>query len=310
MKFGSPMEIPILAYQTPDQGFATARVTYPFAWRSDGFHGALDIGNGREGDALLAVQDGTVIAVGNLKLPWSDPTTRFPSGNYGGLMTVVEHYPKVVSIYAHQRLVTVKAGDKVRKGQKIGEIGSTGSASVGGAHVHFGIQAPAELVPPGLGTRPTPLGYGLDVDPWPLITGQLELLVEEGFINMKLREKYEEWTVAADAVFYTDGPGVGDPKKFAVQTLVRSVAESLDGVWRVLRYNGELLWITRRPGLTPKVQGGDAQYDSTVKAAIERRLVDGSNEIATLKARIEKKNQVFDTIASECPRLAQSGKDI
>jgi murein DD-endopeptidase MepM/ murein hydrolase activator NlpD len=174
MKFSRPTLLPILWYGEPDQGYSTMRVTFPFAQRDDGFHGALDIGNFRAGDTLIAPAAGKVIAAGYLGYPWSQPTTRFPSGNYGGLMVVIEHEPGVVSIFAHMRMRAVSVGQRVVTGQKIGEVGDTGSAQ-GAAHVHFGIQAPANRVPTGVATHATSLGYGLDIDPWPLITGQAEL---------------------------------------------------------------------------------------------------------------------------------------
>lgn len=183
MKFGSPVTRELRPYRgpgvprPPNAGDAFY-VTSPFGPRDDGFHGGLDIGNGRIGYPLVAVQAGRVLAVGLLKAPWSEATARWPSGNYGGLMVVVEHAEGVVSIYAHMRRVDVKLGDLVKGGQKLGEIGDTGSAQ-GQAHVHFGIQAPAHTVPATLRTRTTTFGYGLDVDPWPLISGQAELTLQE-----------------------------------------------------------------------------------------------------------------------------------
>lgn len=180
MKFRLPTALPILAFGEPDQGFSTHRVTSPFALREDGFHGGLDIGNHREGDTLVAVADGTVIACGFLKEPWSTSTTRFATGNYGGLMVVVDH-GGVISIYAHMRMRAVSTGDRVQAGDKIGEVGQTGSA-IGQAHVHFGMQAPAHRVPPVVKTHPTSLGIGLDIDPWPLITGRVELMEDADLV--------------------------------------------------------------------------------------------------------------------------------
>jgi murein DD-endopeptidase MepM/ murein hydrolase activator NlpD len=175
VKFQRPTLLPILPFGAPDQGYATMRVTSPFARRADGFHGAIDIGNARLGDVLISPAAGKVIAVGNLGWPWSQPTTRFASGNYGGLMAVIEHAPGVVSIFAHMRMTAVRSGQIVMAGQKVGEIGESGSAT-GQGHVHFGMQAPAHRVPAGVSTHRTPYGLGLDIDPWPLITGQAELL--------------------------------------------------------------------------------------------------------------------------------------
>ena len=178
MKFRFPTVQPILWWTEPDQGFYTMRVTSPFAMRSDGFHGALDIGNHRLYDDVVACGPGKVIAEGFLKEPWSSATTRFATGNYGGLMAVIEHAPGIVSIYAHLNQTVISVGDAVASGQKIGTIGETGSA-IGQGHLHFGVQMRADLVPAGVATHTTALGLGLDVDPWPLITGRVEIDTQE-----------------------------------------------------------------------------------------------------------------------------------
>lgn len=196
MKLSRPTSLPILPFGAPDQGFSTMRVTSPFGWRDtngdgkvDAFHGADDIGNAREGDEIIAVAPGRVLAAGYLKEPWSQSTTRYPSGNYGGMMVVQELAPGVVAIYAHmQPAIAVQAGQMLRTGQLIGHVGSTGSARDGGAHVHFGLQAPIGLVPRGVKTATTHYGLGLDVDPWPFISGQAELLDPKD--DMRLQGKF------------------------------------------------------------------------------------------------------------------------
>jgi murein DD-endopeptidase MepM/ murein hydrolase activator NlpD len=180
VKLRRPTALPIDPWPTPDRGYATARVTSPFGPRGAGFHGALDIGNGRLGDAVVAAGAGRVLAAGNLREPWSEPTTRYPSGNFGGTMVVLEHAPGIVTIYAHLApSLAVTAGELVAAGAPLGAIGDTGSAAPpplgGGGHLHFGLQAPAEAVPAGVATEPTHYGYGLDVDPWPFIAGEKEL---------------------------------------------------------------------------------------------------------------------------------------
>jgi murein DD-endopeptidase MepM/ murein hydrolase activator NlpD len=143
------------------------RVTSPFAPRGDGFHGALDIGNGRLGDPVVAAAAGTVIALGNLGWPWSQVTTAYASGNYGGRMVIVEHAPRVVTIYCHLGSFATVLGAWLRAGQQLGIIGESGSA-IGQGHLHFGLQAGGPL-PPGVASHATIFGYGRDVDPWPFI---------------------------------------------------------------------------------------------------------------------------------------------
>lgn len=188
LRFRSPVTRPLHAASWADYGrlrgtagypLRDFRVTSPFAPRGDGFHGALDIGNGALGDAVVAAAAGTVLATGNLRMPWSQPTTLYSSGNYGGRMVVVEHGPRVVGIYCHLGSIAVAAGARLTAGALVGVVGDSGSA-IGQGHLHFGMQAPAELVPPGVATHATIYGYGLDVDPWPLITGAAVLGGAEG----------------------------------------------------------------------------------------------------------------------------------
>ena len=54
----------------------------------------------------------------------------------------------VVTIYAHCKVLYVKAGEKVVKGQEIAEDGSTGNAT--GAHLHFEVIRDGRQVNPRL----------------------------------------------------------------------------------------------------------------------------------------------------------------
>jgi len=67
------------------------------------------------------VNDGTVVMAGMYPVR-------------GGLV-VIDHGAGLVSMYFHQRKVLVKPGQKVKRGQKIGEVGSTGLST--GAHLHL-----------------------------------------------------------------------------------------------------------------------------------------------------------------------------
>ncbi|MFU0841653.1 MAG: Peptidoglycan DD-metalloendopeptidase family protein [Burkholderia sp.] len=74
----------------------------------------LDIG-GVKGDVVVAAADGEVIFIGN------------QVASYGNLV-IVKHSPTLVTAYAHNDKVTVKLHQKVKAGQKIAEIGSTGAS--------------------------------------------------------------------------------------------------------------------------------------------------------------------------------------
>jgi hypothetical protein len=89
-------------------------------------------------------------------------------------MVVLQHASRTVTIYAHLQSVAVLAGTEVVAGQRVGILGHSSRVTLP-AHLHFGIQAPATFVPNGIATHPTPSGFGLDVDPWPFITGAATL---------------------------------------------------------------------------------------------------------------------------------------
>ncbi|ACO45857.1 M23 family metallopeptidase [Deinococcus deserti] len=86
----------------------------------------------RAGTPVLAVNDGTVVLAGNYPVR-------------GGLVAI-DHGAGVTSLYFHQSRVVVKPGQQVTRGQKIGEVGSTGLS--GGPHLHL------ELRVRGEGTNP------------------------------------------------------------------------------------------------------------------------------------------------------------
>lgn len=85
-----------------------------------GFHGGVDI-SGKTGDPIQAFADGKVEYVGK--------------GKSYGLYLQIDHGNGVKSFYAHCSKIVVKKGQTVSMGEKIAEIGSTGSAT--GPHLHL-----------------------------------------------------------------------------------------------------------------------------------------------------------------------------
>lgn len=84
-------------------------------------HRGLDIA-APEGDPILAVKSGIVA--------YSDNEV----AGYGNLLVVV-HPDGSVAFYGHCRSIYVFAGQRVVRGQVVGEVGKTGRAT--GPHVHF-----------------------------------------------------------------------------------------------------------------------------------------------------------------------------
>ncbi len=105
--------------------------------KTQGFHGpyqAVDV-YAPEGTPIVAAADGVVIVAKGSGY----------NGGYGGL-TIIKHPNGSQSLYAHQSRVIVTAGQTVRQGEKIGEVGHTGRV-IGrtGNHLHLefrGIKTP------------------------------------------------------------------------------------------------------------------------------------------------------------------------
>jgi len=88
---------------------------------SPGMHMGVDIA-GPLGTPLVAFTDGKVTAAG-------------VEGGYGNYVAWVDKF-KVEHFYAHMRnFALVRAGQQVKKGTKLGEMGSTGKSS--GSHLHW-----------------------------------------------------------------------------------------------------------------------------------------------------------------------------
>lgn len=85
-----------------------------------------------EGTAIVAASAGTVVYAGN------------NLHGYGNLL-IIKHNDSFVSAYGHNRTLLVKEGQKVKTGQKIAEMGSTGADKV---KLHFEIRLNGKPVDP------------------------------------------------------------------------------------------------------------------------------------------------------------------
>ncbi|WP_437770602.1 M23 family metallopeptidase [Arthrobacter sp. KNU40] len=93
-------------------------------------HNGWDIA-AAEGTPIYATADGTVIFEG-----WGKFGSGYPgwAGDPAGIWTLIDHGDCYTG-YAHQLDTVVSAGDKVKQGDLIGHVGSSGDAS--GPHTHF-----------------------------------------------------------------------------------------------------------------------------------------------------------------------------
>ncbi len=101
---------------------AAGRITQYFkAW-----HKGLDIAN-QGGGPILAADSGTVVVAG-----WVDNT------GYGNRV-MIDHGNGYKTLYAHLSKIAVTVGQTVRRGDVLGQMGSTGRST--GTHLHFEVRS-------------------------------------------------------------------------------------------------------------------------------------------------------------------------
>ncbi|MGE5182019.1 MAG: M23 family metallopeptidase [Acidobacteriota bacterium] len=91
-----------------------------------GAHPGVDFAGAR-GEPVLAAMDGLVIDVS------SSPAS-------GGNCVVLQHAIRGrdwFTLYCHLEAIAVHAGDRVLRGDRIGDLGATGAGAGGVVHVHF-----------------------------------------------------------------------------------------------------------------------------------------------------------------------------
>ena len=109
----------------PAKGWISSRFGYrisPFTGRRE-LHAAYDIAN-REGSPIIAPADGVVTYVGK-------------KGLYGNLL-IVDHGYGLATRYGHLKSFDVKKGAKIKRGDIIAKMGSTGRST--GPHVHYEVR--------------------------------------------------------------------------------------------------------------------------------------------------------------------------
>ena len=107
-------------------------ITSPFGYRKDPFTGEVTYHSGTDiaapaGTPILAAADGKV-TIANGTDPWG--------GSYGYYIKL-DHGEGMETLYAHCSAITVTAGQRVRQGEVIGYVGTTGNST--GNHLHFEI---------------------------------------------------------------------------------------------------------------------------------------------------------------------------
>jgi len=96
-------------------------------------HSGLDIA-APEGTDIVLPSDGNIIDTGNYY--------------FNGNTVFVDHGQGMISMFNHMRKITVKTGEKLKRGDKIGEVGQTGRAT--GPHLHWSLNLNQTRVDPML----------------------------------------------------------------------------------------------------------------------------------------------------------------
>ena len=112
----------------------SAVTTSPFGWRLHPILGSWIMHSGRdfaapEGTPVVAALSGQVVSSGD-------------AGGYGLAVEIEHGNPVRRTLYGHLSELYVKAGDRVRQGEVIGRVGSTGLST--GPHLHFELRLPQE----------------------------------------------------------------------------------------------------------------------------------------------------------------------
>ena len=95
-------------------------VTQRFAW----YHPGIDIAN-KAAPEVLAADSGEIVVAG------------WPDGQGYGNRVLIDHGNGYKTLYSHLQTVYVVAGQTVKRGDRIGKMGSTGRST--GMHLHFEI---------------------------------------------------------------------------------------------------------------------------------------------------------------------------
>ena len=116
-----------ISFLNPVEGVLTSA----FGERWGRSHSGIDIGADL-GTDIVAAADGSVKFAGEM-------------GGYGNYI-VIDHYNGFETSYGHCSYIVVSVGDYVKKGQLIGNVGSTGNST--GPHLHFEVKENEKFLNP------------------------------------------------------------------------------------------------------------------------------------------------------------------
>lgn len=130
MELRRQWELPMLR-PVPGQVSSAYGLTRYFNGKPRKPHMGVDL-RGAEGTVIRACADGEVVLA--------------EEHFFSGKSVYIDHGQGVVSMYFHLSAIGVAPGDRVRRGEVVGMVGSTGRVT--GPHLHFGLAVQGELVDP------------------------------------------------------------------------------------------------------------------------------------------------------------------
>ncbi len=122
-------------FSVPAAGIRTSNFGYrvhPVTKKSGTFHSGIDIA-AKAGTPVYAAADGEIA------------TAEFKKNGYGNLI-IIAHADDLATYYGHLSKISVRKGKKIKKGDYIGNIGSTGTAT--GPHLHFEVRKGSKALDP------------------------------------------------------------------------------------------------------------------------------------------------------------------
>ncbi|MFQ5720889.1 MAG: M23 family metallopeptidase, partial [Candidatus Aminicenantales bacterium] len=128
---------PLKLAATPSIWPTKGWVTSAFGWRNDpftgkrAFHKGIDIATNL-GNPVVATADGVVVQTKIEKI--------------GGKTIIISHRGGYTTVYCHLNKFLVRPGQRVKRGDVIGEVGKTGKAL--GPHVHYEVRVNGKPVNP------------------------------------------------------------------------------------------------------------------------------------------------------------------
>lgn len=120
-------------FKVPVKGRLVSKLGFridPFT-KKRAYHAGIDIAN-RVGTPVCTAQYGKVVYAGY-------------RGNYGK-MVIINHPQGYRTVYAHLHKITVKKGQAVKQGERIGSVGNSGRST--GPHLHFEVHQNRRILDP------------------------------------------------------------------------------------------------------------------------------------------------------------------